>query len=137
VSRRAIFILSDGDETASKKNLADTIKEAQRQGVPIFSILFEPDDTKYAHSQNELDRAWAKAKHGAFNLQMLSDQTGGLWTTLVRSGNPIGYFVDLANCQYSLLFKPVALNPQKSYHVKIESLDKQIRLLAPTEYFVH
>jgi hypothetical protein len=137
VSRRAIFLFSHGDETVSKKNLADTIKEVQREGVPIFSFLFSSDDVQLASSDKDLNHGWAKDKRGGNNLTILSDETGGLWTVLARSGNPIGYFVDVANWQYALSFKPLSLNPQKSYHLKIESSDKQIRLLSSTEYFVH
>jgi hypothetical protein len=126
-SRRAIFILSDGGDNSSHRSLEQTLKIVQSEGIPIFSIGFSRD--KGPDSPREL-------KRDLETLRTLSDSTGGLVTFLDQPGDPVQRAANLTDGQCLVLFKSPTLKSNKSYALKIESSLKEIRVLAPTEYFV-
>ncbi len=120
-SRRAIFVLSDGGDNSSHKSLELTLKLVRRESIPIFSLGF---------SRNK------GAKRDLKTLRTLSDSTGGFVTFLDQSGDPVQRAASLVSGQCMMLFKPPALKPNKSYALKIEPSVKEIRVFAPTEYFI-
>lgn len=65
-SRRAIVVLSDGEDTASNRSFDELLKEAKESSVPIYAIAFTDGN--------------AEATRGLEQLRLLTAETGGFLT---------------------------------------------------------
>lgn len=125
--RRAIFLLSDGEDDTSSTSLSGILKMVRTQGIPVFSIGIPlPPDLNFTRGQRQ----------GIATLKTLSDGTGGWVAFLDEPGDFVGRVANLTSAQYLVLFKSPALKPGKTYPLKITSSVKGVRLLAPNEYLV-
>jgi VWFA-related protein len=124
-SRRAIFVFSDGGDNVSRYSLVDTIKIAQSEGIPIFSV--ELSSEKAAEQKRG-------SKQGFMALTALSRDTGGLLTSMDDPHNVIGSLPNFLDGENLLTLKLTALSPKKSYSLKIVPSTKDFHVWAPTGY---
>lgn len=126
-SRRAIFLFSDGGDDHSHKSLDATIETTQNQGIPIFAIGFD---------RSGASEVTPEMRDGRESLKALSRSTGGSVSFLDDRGDVADRLVHLVDGQCLVSFKRPALKPKKHYGLKTESTVREIRILAPTEYFL-
>jgi hypothetical protein len=124
-SRRGIFIFSDGDDNSSHSGFKATLRLAQNANIPVFSMAF---------SKNEAFLPTPEERDGWRAFERLSRSTGGTVGLLDEPGDVAMRIARLVDGQCVLSFKPPALKPGKSYRLKIESSDHEIRLFAPSDY---
>jgi hypothetical protein len=122
--RRAIFVFSDGGDNVSHHSLEETVKTAQREGIPIFSIGLSLQKSSETLRQRKRDFAILKA---------LSQSTGGL-VTFLDDSRVLGQLPNFLQGQNLLTFGPEALKSKKSYSLKIEPAAKNVHVWAQTEY---
>lgn len=103
--RKAIILLTDGDDNQSHVTREEAIEMAQRAEVVVYTI-----------STNLTD----KGGEGDKVLQRIADATGGRSYTpfqLTDVADAFGKIQDELRSQYALSFRPPELNPDGSYHV--------------------
>jgi Ca-activated chloride channel homolog len=103
--RKAIILLTDGDDNLSHVTREEAIEMAQRAEVVVYTI-----------STNLTD----KGGGGDKVLQRIADATGGRSYTpfqLTDVADAFGKIQDELRSQYALSFRPPELTPDGSFHV--------------------
>ena len=118
-ARRALFVLTDGDDTASKRSLEGAIQEAQRQGVTVFCIGLQA------------------SKKGAARIRTLSAATGGTALFLTRPDDYIPSLLQVLQYQFWITLTLPAAGDNKLHTVTLASSDTDARISAPTHILVH
>jgi len=96
LERRAIILLSDGEDTYSIHSLPEAIEAAQRADIPIYAISSHPSQ-------------------GDGVMQQLAQATGGRWLTVSRSQSLEQVFAEIERelrSQYTIAFPPGERNGQ-------------------------
>lgn len=102
--RRAIILLSDGDDTQSRVTLNEAIEMAQKAEVIIYTI-----STSFAPNEDRGDRV----------LKRLAEETGGRTFHPFKIDNVSDAFRDIQDelrAQYALSYRPPELVADGSYH---------------------
>jgi hypothetical protein len=118
-ARRALFVLTDGDDTASKRSLEGAIQEAQRQGVTVFCIGLQA------------------SKKGAAGIRTLSAATGATALFLTRPDDYIQSLLQVLQDQFWITLALPAAGDNKLHTVTLASSDTDARISAPTHILVH
>lgn len=123
--RRAIILLSDGDDNQSRATLKETIDMAQRAEVIIYTI-----STSASPNEDKGDRV----------LKKLSEETGGRTFHPFKIEQVADAFRDIQEelrSQYALSFKPPELVADGSYHeIGIEiPQNKKLQIRARKGYY--
>jgi Ca-activated chloride channel family protein len=103
-SRRAIILLSDGEDNQSDVTLAQAIEMAQRAEVMVYAI-----STNYSNIK----------MHGDQVLAQLAEATGGRAFFPLRSKDVVSAFTQIRNelrSQYALAYKPANIVNDGRYH---------------------
>lgn len=113
--RKAIVIITDGDDNASKATLAQAVRKVQTlQGPVIYSIGLLFDQTEGEHA--------GKARH---DLQKLSDETGGIAFFPKSIGQVDRITAEVAQAirtQYTLAYRAERQRRPDVYHtVRVEA----------------
>lgn len=122
-SRRAIFVFSDGGDNTSHISLTKTIEVAQKAGIPIISIKLRVDTESQRQAKSELAA-----------LKSLSESTGGMVVLPDEDRDEMGLLPGLLEGQSVLTLKTPELRHKKTYALKIESLSKNVKVLAQAEF---
>ncbi len=123
--RRAIILLSDGEDNQSRVTREETIEMAQRAEVIIYAISTNVSGVKL---------------HGDKVLERLAEATGGraFFPFKVQDvANAFSEIQDELRSQYQLAYKPAELRPDGRYH-SIEILaenHKNLKVRARKGYF--
>lgn len=102
--RRAIVILSDGDDNQSRYTREQALEMAQKADTVIYTI-----STNITRMPSDGDRV----------LKYFSDQTGGLYFTPFRATDLTQSFENIANelrSQYNILYRPSPLRTDGQFH---------------------
>ena len=84
--KRALVILSDGDDTTSRSRLADAVEAVRLAEVPVYAIAIEYEDKGPWWAPGRNDSQWRQLR-GAGDiapLRQLTDGTGG-WTYPIQA----------------------------------------------------
>jgi VWFA-related protein len=138
--RRAMLVVSDGVDTSrgfdssspsQSTDLQRAIKEAQRQGVAIYSF-YAPTVTTTALNSLRL------ISNGQGSLELLADDTGGR-AFFQGTGAPVSfdpYLKELAGTfirQIALTY--LSTHPKKGFHrIKVDSGSKDVEIEHPSGY---
>jgi VWFA-related protein len=102
--RRAIILLSDGEDNQSSRSLEETVEMAQRAEVIIYAI-----STNYSNIK----------MHGDHVLQKLAEATGGdaLFPLTIKDvAHAFGEIRDELHSQYVLAYRPAEFKADGQYH---------------------
>lgn len=123
--RRAIILVSDGDDNQSRALRTEAIEMAQRAGVIVYAI-----STNLSNIKDTGDR----------NLQMLADATGGQAFFPFKLQNLTDAFRDIQEelrSQYSVSYKPDQFVANGTFRsILITPDDKKLRVRAKKGYYV-
>jgi len=115
--RRAIIILSDGEDTLSDFSREQSLEMAQKADVVIYTI-----STNITHNSTDGDKV----------LKYLGEQTGGLAYFPFKESDLEQSFVNITNelrHQYNVLYRPEPLIRDGKYHqidVKVTAVGDMI-----------
>jgi VWFA-related protein len=118
--RRVIFLISDGEDNASKIYLSETLEIAIREGVAIFSL-----------QTGTSEMGSSEARHAERFLQLASLDTGGLSfrPKTVEEGVPL--LLEAIHKQWVLGVVPSQVHDQKLHDLSIKSSEKNVQISAP------
>jgi Ca-activated chloride channel homolog len=127
--RRAIVILTDGEDDGSTNTLASAIHEAQLADVAIYSILYTPE-------------AFGGSIHGHTGgvdvMRQLSTATGGR-LFIVTWGTPIERIYAAIEAdmrtQYRIGYTPPDSPPNQFHKIDLKARDQLISVQARTGYY--
>jgi VWFA-related protein len=123
--RRAIILVSDGDDNQSRVLRTEAIEMAQRAGVIVYTI-----STNLNNSPDEGDRS----------LKLLADTTGGQAFFPFKLQDVANAFHDIneeLRSQYSIFYKPENFEANGAYHpIQIVADNKKYKVRAKKGYYV-
>ncbi|MGC8550018.1 MAG: VWA domain-containing protein [Acidobacteriaceae bacterium] len=123
--RRAIVLVSDGDDDQSHAYLSDAIRECQRAQTAIYAISTDIDPTP--------------DEHGDDVLRKMADETGGrAFFPRSLTGLPISFtqVEDELRSQYALVYKPADFKANGEFRtIYLYSLDRRYKVHALKGYF--
>jgi VWFA-related protein len=108
LSRRAIVILSDGEDTISRHSLRDVIESVQQADVPVYAVTIHNRWRKYPG-----DRV----------LQTIADTSGGSLFVISQPDELTGALVRIEQqlrSQYSIVFQPFEVENGRCHHVEVK-----------------
>jgi VWFA-related protein len=127
--RRAIFVLSDGDDNFSNASFEHALGMLQRGGIPLFAIhIPEPEARRDPNSKRY-------AKQGLDNFRELAEATGGRLVEMDERGDFVSEILAAVDNQYllSLTLPPGVTGQLHTLEVKCRS--GKFIVSAPTVYF--
>lgn len=131
VGRKAIVIISDGEDQGSKVKLEEAIEAAQKSDVIIYGILFF-DAAFYG--------GYAMGGYsGDSALKKMSEETGGRMIRVERSKNLPAAFEEISQelrSQYSLGYTPTNLRRDGRFRrLRIKTVRDDLRVQARRGYY--
>ena len=122
--RKALILVSDGDDNYSRATQADAIKECQRAETIVYTI-----STNISPSKDKGDEV----------LQLISDATGGkaFYPTKIEDV-AVGFrnIEEELRSQYSLQYRPADFKPDGSFRtIYLQATDPRYRVRARKGYF--
>jgi VWFA-related protein len=143
--RKAVIILTDGDDRGSKETLATAVESAQRADTVIYSILFKDDEPfdfgRGRHGGRGGRRGGYPFQHGGTDgkkvLERLARETGGRMFEVSKK-EPLEKIYseiqeELRN-QYSLGYTPASFAP--GYHkIQLSTRQKDLKIQTREGYY--
>ena len=138
--RKALVVLSDGDDRGSKETLRGAIEAAQRADTIVYSILFKDDEE---HSFGGFGGGMGGGRHGGRDrypqephadgkkiLEQISRETGGRLFEVSGKQTVEKIYAqieeDLRN-QYSLGYSPDRTDPGEGFHkISVKTKEKDL-----------
>lgn len=123
--RRAIVLISDGEDDQSHAYLSDAIKECQRAQTAIYAISTDDNPTPDLHGDDVLKKMAAETGGRAFFPRSLSN--------LAISFNSVE---DELRSQYALVYKPADFKANGQFRsIYLYCLDRRYKVHALKGYF--
>jgi VWFA-related protein len=152
--RKALIVLSDGDDRGSKETLRTAIETAQRADTIIYSILFENDEDRsfgggfggIGMGEHHGGPGGGRSRYpqeprvdGKKILEQMSRETGGRMFEVSGKQTVEKIYAqieeDLRN-QYSLGYTPDRTNPGEGFHkISVKTKQKDLVVHAREEYY--
>jgi len=152
--RKALIVLSDGDDRGSKETLQTAIETAQRADTIIYSILFKDEDHSFGGGFGGIGgmgghRGGAGGGRGRYPqeprvdgkkiLEQMSRETGGRLFEVSGKQTVEKIYAqieeDLRN-QYSLGYTPDRTDPGEGFHkISVKTRQKDLVVHAREEYY--
>ncbi|SDG03899.1 VWA domain-containing protein [Terriglobus roseus] len=147
-SRRALILLTDGDDRGSRETLTDAIEAAQRADFTVYAIYYkgEQDHNGYGNGfpgrfpggrggfpgggGRMGDQGSREKNDGKKILQRMTEETGGRMFEVTKKYTVADIYKDIAEelrSQYRLGFSPV--NNDDGYHRLTVDIPKQKKLI--------
>jgi VWFA-related protein len=120
--RRAIILISDGDDNASKINLGEAEEIAVREGVVIYSLQTGTDGMSSV-----------EARHAARFMQLASLDTGGLAFSPKNLEEGVPLLLKAIHDQWVLGVVPAQSPDQKLHPFTIKSSERNVQISAPLQ----
>lgn len=122
--RRAIIMVSDGDDNQSRVTREEAIEMAQRAEVIVYTI-----STNVSGNEQRGDKI----------LQLISEQTGGRYFAPFKIedvANAFSEIQDELRSQYAVAYKPPDFKADGHYRtIEISSREKKVKLRARKGYY--
>jgi VWFA-related protein len=129
--RRAVVIMTDGDDNGSQANIATAIRQAQMADVAVYSVLYTDESANYPNVPG-------LRPSGIEVMQQISRATGGR-AFIVGAGTPIAQiFAAIAEdlrSQYRFGFTPPPSKPGKFHSLALKPVDKELSVQSRAGYY--
>jgi len=137
--RRALIVLTDGDDRGSNISLDDAIRQAQLADVAVYSVLYLPQGAGPGLAlSGGIAAGHALANNGNSVMQRIAQETGGR-TFVVSKETPItriyAQIEEDLRSQYRLGFTPTDAKPNSFHSLELKTVDKHLTVQARTGYF--
>jgi Ca-activated chloride channel family protein len=126
--RRALVVMTDGDDNGSRIDLERTIREAQTEGVAVYSVLFTEEDPAYP-SVTGLHGASGLQPSGIGVMRQIAEATGGRSFVAGHGMGVARIFSEISRdlrSQYRFGFTPLPSKPGKFHKVELETEDRSL-----------
>ncbi len=120
--RRAIFLITDGEDNASKNNLSETLDIANGEGVAIFCLQT---------GTSEMGRI--EGRYARLHLELASLETGGQNFRPERVEDGVALLLNAIHKQWILGVVPHQVPDQKLHSLSIKSSEKNVQISAPMQ----
>jgi len=128
--RRAILILTDGEDVGSRASVDEAIRAAQEANTAVYSILYTRETPDYPHVPGQRD--------GIGIMRRISTETGGR-EFLVQRGVSIssvfGAIAQELRSEYRLAFTPPESKPGKYHRIELKANDPRLVVQARAGYW--
>jgi Ca-activated chloride channel homolog len=128
--RRAIVVLTDGDDNGSAHSIGDAIREAQLADVAVYSVMYTREPVGYVGS--------TARPSGIHVMDQISKATGGRLYVVGRGMSIQQIYAAIEadlRTQYRIGYTPPPA-PVKSFHsLDLRTVDKHMSVQARTGYF--
>jgi VWFA-related protein len=129
--RKALVLLTDGDDRGSKESLENAIEAAQRSDTLVYSILFRDPDGQGGGGYGGGGRGGGGGRHGGGYpqqesrpdgkkvLERISRETGGRFFEVTKKQSIDDIYAainDELRSQYSIGYKPESADSGPGYH---------------------
>jgi Ca-activated chloride channel family protein len=132
--RRALVVLTDGDDNGSITDIDWVIRAAQLENVAVYSVLYTNDVSGGIRFDPVRS---APRPSGVAGMALIARATGGR-SFIVGMGTPVSeIFAAIAadlRTQYRIGFTPAASKPGKQHSLELRAKDKQLAVQARTGY---
>ena len=123
-SRRVIFLISDGDDNASRVTRKEAEQSALEEGVSVFSVMTNPTGT---NPTNGLD--------GQQVLKEISQKTGG-FATDADLRKAVSLLLTTMKAQWAVSLVSTQSADRKLHSIEIKCGQKDVRISAPTSVLI-
>ena len=127
--RRAIILITDGEDTSSRLSAAQALEAAQRDDVAIYTISTNKTTGSRSREQAEGDKV----------LKKFADETGGKMFSPLKLQDLTGEFQTIAaelRAQYTLAYRPSNVQRDGTFRkIRIAIADGSYTLRARPGYF--
>jgi VWFA-related protein len=130
--RRAIILISAGNDDQSRASRSAAIESAQREGIAVFSIDTEVSVSHFDHWESIVVDSGPGINPGTLFLRDLSHSTGGqAWyeATVRQSIEPL---LAALHRQWALDLAPTPARDGKLHALSVRSSQKDLEFYAPT-----
>lgn len=129
--RRAVVIMTDGDDNGSHIDLGAAIRQAQLADVAVYSVLYTDESANYPNVPG-------LRPSGIAVMRQISHATGGR-AFIVGHGTPIAQiFAAIAEdlrSQYRFGFTPSGSKPGKFHTLELKPVEKSLTVQARAGYY--
>ncbi|MEO6924855.1 MAG: VWA domain-containing protein [Bryocella sp.] len=129
--RRALVILSDGDDYGSTRTLSDAVEWAQLSDTTIYTVLYGRDDSPFYFGKH----APIQSGHGV--MQFLATSTGGRFFKVSRKQPIEAIYAEIAKelrSQYRIGYTPPPSAAMTFHRIELRSKKKHVDVQARTGY---
>ena len=138
--RKAIILLTDGGENASRASLEQAIAAAQRANVPVYAILYSAFDGGVPLNYGVNAMSKLSGDPGSTLLKKLTESTGGRVYTVAHN-MPLKKIYDAIGndlrTQYELGYTPPPdLQPNSFHKLEVRARDKKLTVQARNGFYV-
>ena len=138
--RKAIILLTDGGENASRATLDQAIAAAQRANVPVYAILYSAFEGGMPLNYGVNAISKLSGDPGETLLKKLTESTGGRVYTVAR-GMPLKRIYEAIGndlrTQYELGYTPPPdLQPNSFHKLEVKAKDRKLTVQARTGFYV-
>ncbi len=127
--RRVMIVISDGDDNASRFSMTETLEEAQRNNVAIYTISTNSSANFETRAQ----------RRGDETLEIFAEETGGQAFFPLRIEQLAITFQNISEAlrsQYTLTYSPTNLARTGSYReIRLEPIDDDYEVKARRGYY--
>jgi Ca-activated chloride channel homolog len=137
--RKAIVLLSDGEDTGGPQSLTDAIEAAQDADAPVYAMVFNPFAGRVALLAGAVaPAALVASKIAEARMRRLAEETGGRYYDASKKDSAAGVFAqieeDLRNLYVAGFSVPEADRDGKFHELKIETTRDGVRIRARKGY---
>jgi Ca-activated chloride channel family protein len=120
--RRALVVMTDGDDNGSAIDLTHTIRQAQLDGVAVYSVLFTNEDPNYPHAPG-------MRPSGVGVMREMAEATGGRSFVAGHGTGVAEIFAAIAQdlrSQYRFGFSPPPSKPGRFHKLDLQTVDRSL-----------
>ncbi len=120
--RRALVVMTDGEDNGSAIDLAHTIRQAQLDGVAVYSVLFTNEDPNYPHAPG-------MRPSGIGVMREMAEATGGRSFVAGHGVSVSEIFASIAQdlrSQYRFGFSPPPSKPGRFHKLELQTVDRSL-----------
>lgn len=138
--RRALVILTDGDDNSSHFTVDKAISVAQLHDVPVYSILYTDDPVGYLGNLTSATlRATTGSSRGALAMSQLAQETGGHVYVVSRTKTLDAIYAEIESdmrSRYRFGFTPTPSAPNSRHDLVLKMKKSHYDVQARNAYFM-
>ena len=126
--RHIIILISDGNDTFSRKSIDDALRSAQQSDTAIYCVS----------TNSILKNSYQETDKGNKTLRRLAEETGGrIFLPMTTDELPANFrkIDEELRSQYALSFHPVAKQDSAFHKIRIEANNRQLHVKSRNGYF--
>jgi VWFA-related protein len=136
--RKALVLLSDGEDTGGPHTLTDAIEAAQDADAPIYAMVFNPFAGRIALLAPVAPVALLESKRAEGGMRRLAEETGGRYYDASKKGTAAGIFAqieeDLRNLYVVGFSVPESDRDGKFHQLEVETTRAGVKIRARKGY---